>query len=149
MSWPGWVCFSGRASSYPLLISTSLSSRLALLFATDIMSPVSHPHATQDLGDERVVVEASPNHHGIALWPPPSNDPHDPLRWPRWLKILALLSTALCNFTSNFAGAGPSVAVPLFEMEFRKTPSQVNSLLTVSVVGRLVDSISLPSLMLV
>lgn len=83
------------------------------------------------IDDNRVVIDGSTHHHGIALWPPPSNDPRDPLRWPRWLKIVALLSTALCNFTSNFAGSGPSVATTVFEMEFMKSASDVNSLLTV------------------
>ena len=79
-----------------------------------------------------VVLHTSTKHHGLSLWPPPSNDPHDPLCWPRWLKVLALCTTALCNFTANFSGAGPSVATQLFEMQFRKSASEVNNLLTVS-----------------
>ncbi|TKA49867.1 hypothetical protein B0A49_12905 [Cryomyces minteri] len=86
--------------------------------------------ARAPFNEHHVIIEGSTRHHGIALWPPPSNDPHDPLRWSRWLKISALLSTAICNFTSNFAGAGPSVAVPLFQMEFMKSVGDVNSLLT-------------------
>jgi len=79
-----------------------------------------------------VILHSSTKHHGISLWPPPSDNPRDPLRWPRWLKVLALVTTAFCNFTANFSGAGPSVATQLFEMEFKKTASQVNDLLTVS-----------------
>lgn len=78
-----------------------------------------------------VVLHTSAKHHGISLWPPPSNDSHDPLRWPRWLKVLALFTTALCNFTGNFATAGPSVATQLFEAEFMKSASQVNGPKTV------------------
>jgi len=88
--------------------------------------------ATRPANEHRVVLEGSAKHHGIALWPTPSNDPKDPLRWLRWLKIVALLSTATFNFAANFAGSGPSVATPLFEMEFRKSAKEVNSLLTVS-----------------
>ncbi|KFZ24527.1 hypothetical protein V502_00993 [Pseudogymnoascus sp. VKM F-4520 (FW-2644)] len=77
-----------------------------------------------------IVLHTSAKHHGISLWPPPSNDPYDPLRWPRWLKILALFTTALCNFTGNFAAAGPSVATQLFEAQFIKSASQVNGLMT-------------------
>lgn len=86
------------------------------------------------------------HHHGLTLIPPPSGDPKDPLRWPRWLKQVALAVTAMVNFTANFAGAGLSVAVILLEMEFRKTAGQVNALLTVRVpcahVRRLADASS-------
>jgi hypothetical protein len=71
-------------------------------------------------------------HHGLALVPRPSEDPRDPLRWPRWLKIVALGATAFTNFTSNFAGSGLSVATVLLGMEFDKTDGQINNLLTVS-----------------
>jgi hypothetical protein len=78
-----------------------------------------------------VVLHVSAKHHGIYLWPPPSNDPHDPLLWPRWLKVLALCTTAFFNFTSNFAAAGPSVATTLIQAQFMKSASEVNGLLTV------------------
>ncbi|KAI5241796.1 MFS general substrate transporter [Aureobasidium subglaciale] len=77
-----------------------------------------------------VALDSSNHHHGIALVPPPSNDPRDPLRWPRWFKIVALVATAMCNFTGNFAGAGFSVAIVVLEMQFRKSASDVNTLLT-------------------
>lgn len=76
------------------------------------------------------------HHHGLTLIPTPSRNPKDPLRWPLWLKHVALLATALTNFTSNFAGAGLSVATVLLEKEFHKTANQTNSLLTVRVVRR-------------
>ncbi|KKA27175.1 hypothetical protein TD95_004307 [Thielaviopsis punctulata] len=76
-------------------------------------------------------VQGKPHvHHGLSLWPPPSSDPADPLRWPRYCKILALLSTAMFNFTANFAGSGLSVATVVLEMQFHKTAGQVNNLLT-------------------
>lgn len=81
---------------------------------------------------EQVVIDvSSKHHHGLGFWPPPSSDPKDPLRWPRWVKILALLSMALFNFVANFAGAGLSVATVLLEAQFQKTQQQVNALLTV------------------
>jgi len=79
-----------------------------------------------------VVVAHSGKHHGIALWPPASDDPHDPFRWPRWFKVVALLSVATFNFTANFARAGFSVASPVLGAEFRKNAKQVNALPTVS-----------------
>ncbi|KAK5056799.1 hypothetical protein LTR84_012331 [Exophiala bonariae] len=69
-------------------------------------------------------------HHGIILWPPPSSNLDDPLRWPRWFKILALLSVALFNFTANFAGSGLSVATPILQMQYHKTQNQSFAVLT-------------------
>ncbi|CAK7238093.1 hypothetical protein SEUCBS140593_010320 [Sporothrix eucalyptigena] len=70
------------------------------------------------------------SHHGLLLWPPPSDDPKDPLRWPRWTKVVAVLTVSLFNFVANFNGAGLSVATVILEMQFQKTASQINSLLT-------------------
>ncbi|TKX20868.1 hypothetical protein C1H76_6905 [Elsinoe australis] len=79
---------------------------------------------------DQIVLGSSSKHHGIALWPPPSTDERDPLRWPRWVKIVAIGAVALFNFTANFAGAGFSVATPVLEAQFQKTATQVNALLT-------------------
>ncbi|KPM38686.1 hypothetical protein AK830_g7880 [Neonectria ditissima] len=80
---------------------------------------------------ENVVVDAtSKHHHHLGLWPPPSSDEKDPLRWPTWVKILALISVAFSNFVANFAGSGLSVATVLLEMQFHKTASEVNALMT-------------------
>ena len=77
------------------------------------------------------ITEQAVTHHGLPLLPRPSEDEGDPLRWPRGLKLMSLIATSFFNFTANFAGAGLSVATVLLEHEFRKTPDQVNSLLTV------------------
>lgn len=77
------------------------------------------------------VQNAAARHHGLPLLPHPTEDERDPLRWPRGLKIAALCATAFVNFTANFAGAGFSVATPMLEAQFHKTPNQINSLLTV------------------
>ncbi|KAK7413355.1 hypothetical protein QQX98_007732 [Neonectria punicea] len=80
---------------------------------------------------EKVVVDAtSKHHHHLGLWPPPSSEERDPLRWPRWVKILALISVAFFNFVANFAGSGLSVATVLIEMQFQKTADEVNALMT-------------------
>ncbi|KAK7183732.1 hypothetical protein PSPO01_10068 [Paraphaeosphaeria sporulosa] len=77
------------------------------------------------------MVERADRHHGLPLLPHPSEDERDPLRWPRGLKLASLMATSFFNFTTNFAGAGLSVATVLLEHQFNKTPNQVNSLLTV------------------
>lgn len=69
---------------------------------------------------------------GMDLIPPPTDHKHDPLRWPRWLKISVVLTTSLSNFVSNMAGAGPSVAIQDFMQDFSKSQEQVTQLLTVS-----------------
>ena len=70
-------------------------------------------------------------HHNIQLLPTPSDDPRDPLRWPQWLKIAGLLSTAIANFTANFAGTGLSVAAQILAMQYHKSANDVNALLSV------------------
>ncbi|KAH7162008.1 aldehyde dehydrogenase [Dactylonectria estremocensis] len=80
---------------------------------------------------ENVIVDtSSKTHHHLALWPPASSDPKDPLRLPRWFKIVALLSVASFNFVANFAGAGLSVAEVILEMQFQKSAKEINSLMT-------------------
>lgn len=74
---------------------------------------------------------SSHHHHNLQLLPAPSADPKDPLRWPQWLKIAALLSTAIANFTANFAGTGLSVAAQILAMQYHKSPNDVNALLSV------------------
>ncbi|KAH7237921.1 MFS transporter [Fusarium solani] len=80
--------------------------------------------------DKVQVGTPSSKHHGVGLWPPPSSDPADPLRWPRWVKFLALLAVAIFNFVANFAGAGLSVATVMLEVELQKTPQQIKSLMS-------------------
>lgn len=78
------------------------------------------------------IQQATARHHGLPLLPHPSDDVRDPLRWPRYTKIAALVVTAFVNFTANFAGAGFSVATTVLEKEFDKSQNQINALLTVS-----------------
>lgn len=71
------------------------------------------------------------DHTEMSLIPPPTDHKHDPLRWPRWLKLSAVLTASLCNFVSNMAASGPSVAIRKFMEGFSKTQDQVTQLLTV------------------
>ncbi|KAF2496528.1 MFS transporter [Lophium mytilinum] len=85
---------------------------------------------TTDSNKATEIRQAAAKHHGLPLLPRPTDDERDPLRWPRSLKLAALIATAFVNFTANFAGAGLSVASPVLQAQFHKTPNQVNSLLT-------------------
>ena len=93
------------------------------------------PHGVQagaDFEDGEIILDiSSSNHHGIALWPVPSTDPTDPIRWSRPLKVVAFLAASLCNFTANVSGAGVSVAIPMFIEDFRKSANEVNGLVAV------------------
>ncbi len=81
--------------------------------------------------DNHALPPSGHHHHNLQLLPTPSDDPQDPLRWPQWLKIAALISTAIANFTANFAGTGLSVAAQILTMQYRKSPNDVNALLSV------------------
>ncbi len=69
--------------------------------------------------------------HGLALLPPPSDDPRDPLRWPKWIKVAALAATALANFTANFAASGLSVAAMDVAAKYDRSAHDVNALMSV------------------
>ncbi|KAJ4253434.1 hypothetical protein NW762_010592 [Fusarium torreyae] len=91
-----------------------------------IRQPVLH------LTDTVPIDTISKHHHGLALWPPPSDDPKDPLRWPRRLKVTAQIAMALSNFAANFAGSGLSVASVTLQQEFQKTALEVNTIMTLN-----------------
>ncbi|EUC41479.1 hypothetical protein COCMIDRAFT_8830 [Bipolaris oryzae ATCC 44560] len=86
--------------------------------------------ASSQLVRDDIVQTIVAHHHGLPLLPQPSNDDRDPLRWPRKLKLAAFAATAFFNFTGNFASSGLSVAIPVLQAQFQKSPNQINSLLT-------------------
>ncbi|TLS29317.1 hypothetical protein PpBr36_00008 [Pyricularia pennisetigena] len=71
------------------------------------------------------------SHNGVQLIPRPLGA-DDPLRWPRSVKLAALFSSALTNFTANFAGSGLSVSVNILMAQFNKTANEVNALMTLN-----------------
>lgn len=99
-------------------------------------------HLSQQNTRDQAIMRAQEHHHGLPLLPRPTSDPRDPLRWPRWQKLLVLLATSLFNFTANFAGAGLSVAIPVLQVQYRKTENEVNALLTVSAPCQIVSTSS-------
>ncbi|KAL4807920.1 major facilitator superfamily domain-containing protein [Aspergillus unguis] len=67
---------------------------------------------------------------GLELFPSPTDNLRDPLRWPSWLKLSVVISTSLANFVSNMGGSSLSVAVPVLMQEFQRSQSDVTQLLT-------------------
>jgi hypothetical protein len=81
-----------------------------------------------------VIVGVNRKNHGLELSPTPSDDPKDPLRWSKPLKLAAIAAASLFNFVGNFTCAGPATATQAFQAEFGKSAEQVNDLLSVSSV---------------
>ena len=70
---------------------------------------------------------AAERHHGLHLLPHSTLNERDPLRWARGLKLAALAATPFVNFTANFVGAGLSIATPVLQAHFHKTPKNQQS----------------------
>ena len=54
----------------------------------------------------------------IVLIPQPSNDPNDPLNWPRWKKNMAFISVSFLSLAAGWSVGGLGPAIPLLMMEF-------------------------------
>lgn len=76
------------------------------------------------------------------LHPTPTDSPRDPLRWPFWLRCIAVVVTSLANFVGNMAGAGISVAIPVLMQEFHKSQSDATQVLTVRAPRFLVNDVN-------
>ncbi|KAK2057394.1 major facilitator superfamily transporter [Colletotrichum caudatum] len=61
----------------------------------------------------------------LARFPPPSEDPADPLNWARWRKFALLLVVSFFSFCGNFTSASIAPALQLWSKTF---PSQVRPL---------------------
>ena len=93
---------------------------------------MSGPENAPVIHGEISVGTSSPQHHGVGLWPHPSSDRKDPLRWSQRTKILALLVTAIFNFVANFSGSALTVATAVLQAEFKQNANQINQVFTVS-----------------
>ncbi|EFQ36723.1 major facilitator superfamily transporter [Colletotrichum graminicola M1.001] len=78
------------------------------------------PPGTARLLDESTRISTSPN--SFTRFPPPSEDPADPLNWARWRKLALLLVVSFYSFCGNFTSA--SIA-PALQLWFKTFPSQV------------------------
>ncbi|OQV09744.1 hypothetical protein CLAIMM_13833 [Cladophialophora immunda] len=66
--------------------------------------------------------------HDLVLFPPVSQDPNDPLRWPAWRKWVAFGSMCVLAFLSNAAVAGVYPAFVEISVEFATPYAQVTEL---------------------
>lgn len=63
---------------------------------------------------------------GVLLIPQPTEDPEDPLNWPRWKKTLILIVIAVNACTADYSAAtGGSALLPQAE-EWHISPDEVN-----------------------
>ncbi len=63
---------------------------------------------------------------GVVLIPQPTEDPEDPLNWPRWKKSLILVVIAVNACTADYSAAtGASALIPQAE-EWHISPNTVN-----------------------
>ena len=64
--------------------------------------------------------------NGVVLIPQPTDDPQDPLNWPRWKKSIILLVLAVNACTSDYSAAtGASALIPQAQ-EWHISPNEVN-----------------------
>jgi hypothetical protein len=54
----------------------------------------------------------------IVLFPQPTDDPNDPLNWPRWKKNLALVTASYLSMAAGWYIGGLGPGVPLLIAEF-------------------------------
>ncbi|KAJ9612972.1 hypothetical protein H2200_002913 [Cladophialophora chaetospira] len=64
----------------------------------------------------------------LVLFPPFSEDPNDPLRWPKWRKYLAFGNMCILAFLSNVAAAGIYPAFVQISIEFNTGYAKVTTL---------------------
>lgn len=63
------------------------------------------------LGSQMGTLNAFSEEGHMFLIPTPSDDPNDPLNWPRWYKWLITVTACSLTFCGCFVAAGPAVSL--------------------------------------
>ncbi|GJJ08950.1 hypothetical protein Clacol_003170 [Clathrus columnatus] len=75
-------------------------------------------------------IEGDDTMYGQALFPVPSEDPNDPLQWPKSKKIMILIICSVYSFLGNAATVGPSVYITLWADQFGVSPAEASGLIS-------------------
>lgn len=75
-------------------------------------------------------IEGDKTGYGQGLFPVPSDDPHDPLRWPEWKKTTILVICSIYSFLGNAALTGPSVYIGIYAKEFGVSSTDASGLIS-------------------
>lgn len=72
--------------------------------------------------------------HGLALDPQPSDDPNDPLNWPRWKRVYLTLLVSALGFTAQFGGALINPSLVLIAKSLHVTVEQASYCTTLNIL---------------
>ncbi|KAI9886331.1 MAG: hypothetical protein M1823_001889 [Watsoniomyces obsoletus] len=87
------------------------------------------------LGTEDVVLDAAVTKHGIRLYPQPTNDPLDPLNWPRWRKLVILGIVMWMYFLFTYITTTTVPSFPQLQTQYNITYAQVNWTVAIPALG--------------
>ncbi|KAL6241046.1 hypothetical protein RBB50_011949 [Rhinocladiella similis] len=87
-------------------------------------------HGSVQLIEEGGSVHQHPNNPHLVLIPQPSEDPNDPLRWPRWKKMMPLVLVNFFAFMVSYVITGLSTGFVLLREEFNQSTASITNLLS-------------------
>jgi hypothetical protein len=91
----------------------------------------SHAHEEDLPGTVNLqALEGDDTAYGQALYPVPSDDPNDPLQWPKSKKMMILILCSLYSFLGNSALVGPSVYLEIYAKEFGISVTEASGLVS-------------------
>ncbi|KAL5000187.1 major facilitator superfamily domain-containing protein [Aspergillus recurvatus] len=97
------------------------------------MAPQTHPREGTIPGTVDLTAtdgEATNASYGQALYPVPTDDPNDPLLWPRWKKTSILVIVSIYSFLGNCSLVGPSVYIEIYSEEFGISHADASGLIS-------------------
>jgi hypothetical protein len=64
---------------------------------------------------------------GIILIPQPTNDVNDPLNWPKWKKVMAILAICIYSSVSEWQVTGVATAIVQIEKYFKSNLNETST----------------------